>query len=159
GDRLECARLVKHEPSVFLKTDAGDSPKGFTGFDPLYDFEERIFALAFHDNVDVRCRQRLVRQQRRMPSAENYWLLRIELLGRACDLHGLLDHRTGDQRDSEAQRIIKFFDDALLEIWSDRGVDDADLVAGVEQRVRQSQDAQRRSRLLARKCREEKNNF
>ena len=44
-------------------------------------------------------RERLVGEQRRMPPAQDDGLIRIELFGVARDLHGLADHRAGDQRD------------------------------------------------------------
>ena len=63
-----------------------------------------------------------------MPAAQDDGLIWVEPLGVPRDLHGLPDHRSGDQRDREAQRIFQFFEYALAEIRRDRGIDDADLV-------------------------------
>ena len=90
-----------------------------------------------------------------MPSAQDDRHLRVEALHLARDLHGLADHRAGDQGDRQADRVLQFLDHAPLEIRRDGGIDELHLVPGAQQGRRYGQDTQGRGRFLAGKGRKE----
>src|SRR5882724_9430040 len=87
-----------------------------------------------------------------MPAAQYDRLLRVELLGRVRDLHRLLDHRTCDQRNCQAEGVIEFLHHSLFEIRCDGRIDDADLITRLEQRGGHGQNTQGSRSFLARKC-------
>ena len=98
-------------------------------------------------------------QQRRVPSAQDDGEVRIPLLDGASNFNRFPDHRSGHKRDTKAECITYFFENALLIVWSDGGIDEADLVPSTLQRRCDRQNTQRRRRIGAGKRRKEKNNF
>src|ERR1700689_3600592 len=94
-----------------------------------------------------------------MPSPQDDRELRIPFLDGASNFNRLPDYRSGHQRDTKAARIANFFEDTLFVVWSDRGIDEADLIPGTKQRRRDREDAQRRRRIRTCERREEKNNL
>src|SRR4051795_9424986 len=84
-----------------------------------------------------------------MPAAEYDREIRIPLLDRFSNLDCFTNHRSGDQRDSEAESVLNLFKNALFVVGSDRRVDDADVVSRFEQRRRDGKDSQRSRSLNA----------
>ena len=62
-----------------------------------------------------------------MPPAQNDGEFRIPFLDGASDFHRLTDHRSGHKRDTKAEGITYFFEHALFVVWSDGGIDEANL--------------------------------
>jgi len=48
-----------------------------------------------------------------MPAAKDDGEIRIPRFDGGCDLDGLADHRTGDQRNAQADRVAYFLEHAL----------------------------------------------
>jgi hypothetical protein len=63
------------------------------------------------------------------------------------------------ERDGEADGVLQLFEDALLKLRGDGGVDDLHLVAGAEQRRGHRENTQRRRRFLAGKRRKKEDDF
>ena len=91
-----------------------------------------------------------------MPAAEDDREVFVPRLNVARDLHRLSNHRAGHERDSKTQSVLDLVQDTLLEIWGDRGIDDADLIAGAKQWRCNRQQAERSGCFAARKSRKEK---
>jgi len=102
SNRAQLPTRVEYDPAVFLVADAWNSLRKFSRLDVPDHFEHRIFALSDHHDVDKLRGQRLIRQQRRMPAAQNDRFVRIEPLGFPRDFDGLADHRPGDQGNRQA---------------------------------------------------------
>ena len=77
-----------------------------------------------------------------MPAAENDREIGVPLFKRARDFSSLADHGAGHERDTQTDRIARLFQDALLVVGGNRGIDQANLVTGPDQRCRDRQDAE-----------------
>src|SRR5438445_13134088 len=91
-----------------------------------------------------------------MPAAEDDREVFVPRLNVARDLHRLPNHRAGHEGDSKTQSVLDLVQDTLLEIWGDRGIDDADLIAGAKQWRCNRQQAERSGCFAARNSRKEK---
>src|SRR3954447_22536055 len=78
-----------------------------------------------------------------MPPAEHNREVRIPLFDCSRNLDSFADHWAGDQRDSQAEGIFNFFENALLVVGSDRSINDADVVSGIKQRRRDGENPER----------------
>ena len=122
----------------------------------LCHFEHRVFTLPANDGVHKIRFESLQRQQRRMPAPEDDGKVLVPGFDGAGNFHRLSNHGPGHQRNSETKGILDFLQNALLEVRCDRGVNNDDLISGTNERCRDRQQTQRRSRFGARKSRKEK---
>jgi len=123
------------------------------------NLEERLLPLSSDDYVNIGRGQCLIRQQRGVPSPENHRKAGVEplCLGRNPDC--LAHHGSGYQGDGKAQRIVELRQNTTLKSRRDRGIDDAYLVAGTQQRGGYCQDAERSCRFQTGESREEEDDF
>src|SRR5207302_2016918 len=94
-----------------------------------------------------------------MPSAENNGEIPVPLLDGTGDLDGLLDHGSGDQRDTKAERILHLLEDPTLVIGRDRGIDDRHLVSRAKQGGGNGEQSKWRRRFDTGERRDEKDDF
>src|SRR4029077_12995128 len=94
-----------------------------------------------------------------MPSAENHRKIGIPGFHGSSNLHCFADHWTGDKGDAQAKSVLHFFEDALLVVWCDGGVDQADGITSAQEWSGDCQQSQRRRCITAGKRRKEKNDL
>src|SRR3569833_3631619 len=133
-----------------LISSASDAFHRFARADTGNDFEERIHPLAFDDDIDAIGGERLIGQERRMPATEDNRFIRITKLDGPRYPYRLANHRARYQGHGEAQRVLHFVDDGLLEVRGDGGIDQPHLVSGAQQRGGEGEDTEGSRRLLAR---------
>src|SRR5208282_4750562 len=100
----------------------------------LHQFEQRIFALAAHYDVDIGRLQGLFWKERRVPAAKNDREILFPGLHGARDFDCFADHRTGDQGNRKAESILYLFEDSLFVVRSDRGIDKLYRIAAAKKR-------------------------
>src|SRR5580704_2126309 len=121
--------------------------------------QQGIFALSANDIVDIRGLERLCRQERGVPSTQDDGEVRIPLFDGSRNFNRFPDHRSGHKRDTKAEGVTHFFEYALFVVWSDRRINEANLIAGTKQWRRNRQDTQGRRRIGTSERREKENNF
>ena len=159
-NRLQRARLVENESARLPCSPRLRCPPNDSRASILCTISSSASSpCPFTTTSTIRRSQRLMRQQRRMPSAQHHRQVRIQPLGFARDLDRFANHRPGHQRHAQAQRVVKLLDHALLVIRSDGRIDDPDHVTRALERRRQRQNRQGRGRFVACESREKEDDF
>ena len=65
-----------------------------------------------------------------MPTTQDDGERRIPLLDGASNFDRFPDHRAGHKRDTKAECVSHFFEDAFFVVWRDGGINEANLKAG-----------------------------
>ena len=94
-----------------------------------------------------------------MPAAENDWEVGVPCFDGAGDLYCFADHRAGYERDAQAKSVSRLFKDALLVVWCDGGVDEANFIASTQQGRCNRKDSKRGSSLRAGERREKEDDL
>ncbi len=94
-----------------------------------------------------------------MPASKNDGEVWVPRLDGPRDLNGFANHRAGNQRNTQAERVLDFLENALHKMRGDGRIDDSHGVPGAQERGGDREQAQRRGGLRAGERREKEDDF